>query len=448
MTRVSGSEGSGPEHGQPEHGGLVEQTSPVTGPLGEEASGPTLAKLRVGAVVRRFVQRVLARRVVLLALTHLIVFGFVFWLAYALRFDFAIPRLELAILSMSLPWVLGVKLPVFFILGHYEGWWAHVTFADLVDLIRASLASLFLIVAVDHFLFPDESSPRTVLVMDFLLTVAVLGALRASVRLFREQLRPIFKESGSRWALLVGADLPNWILAHQMHSNAQLPYRIKGFLATDESTYHSRLTQIPVLGDLEDVREIAVAYQITDILVTAGTLPGPRMRTLMETCEEAGLSLKIIPPVEDRFKGDHRVPIRDIEINDLLQRDPVELDTATIGQLLEGRTVMVTGAGGSIGSEICRQVMRFRPKTLVLAGRGENRIFSIEKEFQSVESQGAAVGVELHACIADVTDVDRMRQVFERHRPEVIFHAAAHKHVPLMETNVGEAIKNNVSGTK
>ncbi|HYW79724.1 MAG TPA: nucleoside-diphosphate sugar epimerase/dehydratase [Thermoguttaceae bacterium] len=388
-------------------------------------------------------QRVLARRVCLLALTHLLVFGLVFWLAFMLRFDFAVPPEDMAFLLMMLPWVLCVKLPVFFILGHYEGWWAHVTFADLVDLLRASLAALFLILAVEHFFFPGRSLPRAILPLDFLLTVAVLGTLRASVRLFREQVRPIFEESGSRWALLVGADLPTWILAHQMQSNAQLPYRIKGFLATDESTYHPRLTQIPVLGDLEDIREIAVAYQVTDILVTAGTLSGPRMRSLMDTCEGAGLSLKIIPPVEDRFEGDHRVPIRDIQINDLLQRDPVELDTATIGHLLKGRTVMVTGAGGSIGSEICRQVMRFQPRALILVGRGENRIFSIEKEFQ-----GANERVALHACIADVTDVNRMRQVFEQYRPEVIFHAAAHKHVPLMENNVGEAIKNNVCGTK
>lgn len=442
MTRVSG---NGSPHGKPEHGGPADQTSPAAHPSGQAASEHPLVKLRVRAVVHQIMQRVFARRVLLLALTHLTVFSLVFYLAYALRFDFGIsPPKQREFLLMILPWVLGVKLPVFFILGHYEGWWTHVTFADLVDLIRASLASMLLIVAVDHFRFSDEGSiPRSVVVMDFLLTVGVLGTLRASVRLFREQLRPIFGEDRSRWALLVGADLPNWILAHQMHSNTQLPYRIKGFLATDGSTYHSRLTQIPVLGNLEDLRETAVAYQITDVLVTAGTLPGQQMRTLMDTCQEAKLSLKIIPPVEDRFEGDHRVPIRDIEINDLLQRDPVELDAATIEQLLKGRTVMVTGAGGSIGSEICRQVMRFRPKALVLVGRGENRIFSIEKELQSVGDD-----IELQACIADVTDVERMRQVFQRYRPEVIFHAAAHKHVPLMETNVGEAIKNNVSGTK
>ena len=163
----------------------------------------------------------------------------------------------------------------------------------------------------------------------------------------------------------------------------------------------------------------------------------------METCHQAGLRLRIIPSLQDRLDGDSRIPIRDIEINDLLRREPVQLDTSAIGSLLEGRTVMVTGAGGSIGSEICRQVLKFDPKALVLVGRGENRIFTIQRELLE-ESASAA----LHACIADIGDAARMRLLFERYRPEVIFHAAAHKHVPLMEGNVGEAIKNNVFGTR
>ena len=179
------------------------------------------------------------------------------------------------------------------------------------------------------------------------------------------------------------------------------------------------------------------------MLVVAGTLPGQRLRNLMEACERAGLNLKIIRSLEDRLEGDERVPIRDIEINDLLGRDPVTLDTENIGQLLEGRRVMVTGAGGSIGSEICRQILAFHPESLILVGRGENRIFAIERELRDLRTSTA-----LYPCIGDVTNRERMEQIFKAHRPEVVFHAAAHKHVPLMETNVGEAIRNNVLGTK
>ena len=156
----------------------------------------------------------------------------------------------------------------------------------------------------------------------------------------------------------------------------------------DEGAVGSRLGQFPVLGSLEDVREVAAACAASTVLVTAGTLAGSRLRDLMDACEQSGLELKIIRAMEDRLGGDHRIPIRDIEISDLLRRAPVQLDMNIIGQLMEGRTVMVTGAGGSIGSEICRQILRFNPRMLLLVGRGENRIFKVERKLRAVYSSG------------------------------------------------------------
>ena len=383
-----------------------------------------------------------AKRVWLLGLCHAVLFFAVYWTAFELRFGFDVSVLWMQVFWLTLPWVLAAKLAVFYLLGHYHGWWQYVTFADLIALARASVLSLFVIAVIDHFILPYQI-PRGVAILDCGATIMALGALRASRRLFREQVRPILNRNGYRWALLVGADHSSAMLAYQIQSHFQLPYRIRGFLATDDTKKGSRLGQLPVLGGLEDLRTVAAAYRVTDVLVTAGALPGGQLRQLMETCDQAGLSLKIIRSVEDRFSGDHRVPIRDIEINDLLQRDPVELDTESIGDLLEDRTIMVTGGGGSIGSEICRQLMKFNPEALILVGRGENRIFAIERELQLLDASA-----RLHACIGDVTDRDRMRQLFEKYRPEVVFHAAAHKHVPLMENNVGEAVKTNVFGTR
>jgi FlaA1/EpsC-like NDP-sugar epimerase len=383
-----------------------------------------------------------AKRVWWLGLCHLVVFVAVYWTAFELRFGFTVPPYDVELFWLTLPWVLGVKLAVFYLLGHYHGWWHYVTLADLVALSRASVLSLFAITVIDHFLVPTQI-PRGVLILDCGVGILALGVLRASRQLFREQVTSVLHRNGRRSALLVGTDYSSAILAYQIHSHLQLPYRIRGFLATDNARKGSRLGQIPVVGNLEDLPTAAAAHRITDVLVTAGALPGRQLRQLMETCDQAGLSLKIIRSVEDRFSGDHRVPVRDIQINDLLQRDPVELDTKTIGKLLEGRTIMVTGAGGSIGSEICRQLLKFNPKALILVGRGENRIFAIERELLAV-----APSARLLPCIGDVTDEDRMRQLFEQHRPEVVFHAAAHKHVPLMEVNVGEAVKTNVFGTQ
>ncbi len=425
---------------------------PGNGREGTSSSGPPASKGEGSwrSSFRSYVERTIpwavgqlvAKRVWLLGLFHTVVFCAVYWTAFQLRFGFDGSAPGMEVFWPSLPWVLGLKLIVFYLLGHYHGWWHYVTFADLIALTRASVLSLFVIAVIDHFILPNQI-PRGVAILDCAVTILALGALRASRRLFSEQFRPILNRNGYRWALLVGADYSSAILAYQIQSHFQLPYRIRGFLATDNARKGSRLGQIPILGNLEDLRVTAAAYRITDVLVTAGTLPGRQLRQLMETCGEAGLNLKIIRSVEDRLSGDHRVPIRDIEINDLLQRDPVELDTETIGRLLEDHTIMVSGAGGSIGSEICRQLLKFNPKALILVGRGENRIFSVERELQALDPSA-----RLHPCIGDVTDEDRMRQLFEKYRPEVVFHAAAHKHVPLMEANVGQAIKTNVFGTQ
>ncbi len=379
----------------------------------------------------------------LLAAMHAVVFTAAYWLANLIRFEFAVPAENVDLFWSSLARVVGLQLLIFLLLGHLHGWWRYVTFADLAALLRASVVSLF-VLATANFFFPlSQQVPRSVLILDWMLIVGMLGAMRASLRMFREVFRPMLNGKDCRWALLVGTDLSNGILAHQIQSHSDLPYRLRGFLATDDAAAGRHMGQIPILGQLEDVREIAAAYRATDVLVVAGTLSGQRLRGLMEACQRGGLNLKIMRSLEDRLEGDSRVPIRDIEINDLLGRDPVSLDAESIGRLLEGRRVLVTGAGGSIGSEICRQIIGFRPQSLILVGRGENRIFHIERELRDLHTSTV-----LYPCIGDVTNRERMDQIFRDHRPEVVFHAAAHKHVPLMEANVGEAIRNNVLGTK
>jgi len=374
---------------------------------------------------------------------HLVVFSLVYWLAFFLRFDLPLPAIEVSVFWITLPWVLAVNLAVFHLAGYYDTWWPHVTFADLIALVRASILSLLVITAIDYFLCdPGARIPRTVLILNCVLGVLVLGTVRCSWRLCREHLWPALRPKEGRRTLLVGTDHASGVLAHQIQSQTELPYQIEGILSTDGGEPGKHLGHFPILGHVQDIKEIAATYAITDVLVTAGVLPGKALRHLANHCREAGLNLKIIPALEDRLNGDAKIPVRNIEINDLLRREPVELDTKAIGRLIEGATVMVTGAGGSIGSEICRQVLRFNPRMLLLVGRGENRIFEIEQELAPLSKSTTVC-----ARIADVADRGRMETVFEEYRPDVVFHAAAHKHVPLMEANVGEAVKNNVSGT-
>jgi FlaA1/EpsC-like NDP-sugar epimerase len=401
---------------------------------------------RLRRMVRQRGAHFLKLHVWLVALAHLAVLAMVYYLAFALRFEtlWLTSRPEYHDLFWrTLPLVLGIKFVLFLMLGHFEGWWAYVTFADLIALVRTCLLAAFTIVAVEYFLGEAWYTPRYILIMDCMGGIALLGTLRGSWRIYHEQFWPMFHAGPHRRALLVGTDLSTGLLAHQIQSHGELPYRIRGLVASEEAVVGSRLGQIPILGKLEDIRAIAEGCQATDVLVTAGTLPGSQLRQLMIVCQQAGLELKIIRRLEDQLSGDDRVPIRDIEISDLLRRAPVQLDMDVIGQLVQDRVVMVTGAGGSIGAEICRQLLAFKPRRLVLVGRGENRIFKIERELRSAKS-----ATSLYPVIGDVTDAARMRQLFDEFRPDVVFHAAAHKHVPLMELNVGEALRNNVLGTQ
>ena len=199
-------------------------------------------------------------------------------------------------MRLTLPWVLLAKFLIFLALGHFDGWWAYVTFADLIALIRSSILAMLCFIAINYF-GGVYAVPRGIPILDCVGTIVLLGALRGSWRVYHEQFWPMFNQANARWALLVGTDHSHGVLAHQIQSHGELPYRIRGLPWPPESgTESSRLGQIPVLGKLEEVREIAAASQATDVLVIAGTLAGSRLRNLMDDCEQAGLNLKIIRP--------------------------------------------------------------------------------------------------------------------------------------------------------
>ncbi len=394
----------------------------------------------------------LTKRAVLALAIHAGVFALCYWFAFGLRFDFEFTDDLRTIFWLSLPAVLLTKLVVFYALGHCHVSWRYVTFSDLALLLRASVVSLLAIAALDYFVVVNMNShvgykplhvPRAVPLLDFILTVFALGGLRAFWRLSREEVLPRFNRKGYRRAFIVGANHAGESLARQLQADPRLKYMICGFLDADASRHGSMLSGVPVLGKPQDAPRYAPALEVQEVLVVSGNLSGKQLRELLERCESADLAVKVLPSVDELLESNYHIQIREVSINDLLRREPVQLNSDAIGALLEGRTVMVTGAGGSIGSEICRQVLRFNPRALVLAERAENSLFSIEQELS-----GWVTNTELRPCVADVADETRIEQVLAQHAPDVIFHAAAHKHVPLMEHNPGEAIKNNVVGTQ
>ncbi|MFM8802523.1 MAG: polysaccharide biosynthesis protein, partial [Planctomycetia bacterium] len=288
--------------------------------------------------------------------------------------------------------------------------------------------------------------PRSVIVLDWAGTVLAIGGIRALWRSIREELRPIFTSRPIRTALIVGADEAGELLARTLMSATNSQYFVAGFLDDDPGLLQNRVAGLEVLNVIDAASSEVERRRIDEVMVRSGSLTGRRFRQLLDECVQAGAQVKVMPGIDELLNGNgtpSHVNPRPVEIKDLLRREPVKLDTAAVRQLIEGRTVLVTGAGGSIGSEICRQVLRFKPRKLLLVERAENSLFLLEQEFCRYDPRPA-----FEPLIADVTDEARMDQIMAAHRPEVIFHAAAHKHVPMMEWNPAEAIKNNCIGTQ
>lgn len=376
-------------------------------------------------------------------LLHALVFTLVYWFAFAVRSEFVIHDEDWVTLWVTLPGVVIIKLMVFYYLGQCHRSWQNVSFSDLVTLLHSSVLSILIISAIDKLFVSRIHPPSGVLLLDFALTILVLGGLRAVGRMSREELSPRLWRAGYRKALIIGANKSGETLARHLLNDRRLKYQPVGYLDDDATRIGSTMCGVPIWGQPANALHIANRLGIEDILVISGVMTGPELRKLMDGCAAAHITLKVIPAYDDLLASNYSPQIRDVEINDLLRREPVQLNSDAISTMLAGRTIMVTGAGGSIGSEICRQVLKFRPKALLLVERTENSLFLVEQEFRALRTEAHVV-----PCIADINDRARMARIFEGHRPSIVFHAAAHKHVPMMEFNPGEAIKNNVMGTR
>lgn len=382
----------------------------------------------------------LSRHNVVGTIVHVPLFAGAYMLAFLLRFDGHLPDEMLWLLVKSLPWVLAIKLLSFQIYG-FHGWWRFVTFADLASLLKTSTLSTVAIICIDYFFLPSEQIPRSVLAIDFGASILLIGGLRSSWRLAEEHLRLSLHRR--KPALMIGAGNGGERLVQEIHRHPQLAFRIIGFLDDNPRYRGARVSGVPFLGPTDCLLELAARHQVKDLLVISNSLSGTRLRRLLNQCQLARIHLKMIPSVDELLAGHFQMRIRDVDIHDLLRRDPVHLDFGAIAQMLRRRTVLITGAGGSIGSEICRQVAQCEPEALILVERAENSLFWIEQELRD-----HAPSVDIVACLADVCDRQQMRRIFEQHQPEIVFHAAANKHVPMMERNPGSAVANNVLGTK
>jgi FlaA1/EpsC-like NDP-sugar epimerase len=412
---------------------------------------------------------------------HLLLFAASLWLAYALRYEFHLPpffepisdvlRVDVAGETINvqefkgvpvsvwsafpkiLALVLVVKLLVFGYFRLYAGWWQYVSIQDLIETFKASHISTFVILAAVYlcrFLYMKLqvaglglAVPDVVLIIDWAATIALVGGLRFLVRVIREGSRPVSPAGLTRVAIVGAGDAGEGIL-RELYRLPVEKFHVVAFIDDDPKKRGIRIHGVPVLGGVDELAEIADRQKVEEVIIA---LPHPKrdeLRRIIEVCKGRKLMFRIVPGVAELIEGRTDVGrLREVDINDLLGREPVTLDTEKIGPFLTDKVVMVTGAGGSIGSELCRQVLPFHPLSLVLVEKAENNLFYVERELRQAHPQATLVPI-----IADVCDRTRVEQIFRTFRPSVVFHAAAHKHVPMMELNPGEAIKNNVFGTK
>ena len=370
-------------------------------------------------------------------------------IAFALRFDWLFFRYRPEVPFFVTAAVI-VKPLAFLALGIYRRYWLYASVGDLIAIVIANAVAslaLSLLIVVGLALGTITEFSRSILLVDLLLTVAFTGGARFSVRVFGESQGRLLKRRDAGAAarqrvLIVGAGSAGAMVARESQRNPQLGLDIVGFLDDAVVKHGKRIAGLPVLGSVTSLESVVQKHRIEQVVIAMPTAPGSAIRVLVETCRRLDVPSKILPGVYE-FLGD-RITVRrlrDVEITDLLKREPVRHEHPVLDYVVD-QVVLVTGAGGSIGSELCRQVAMARPRCLVLVGHGENSIFDIDAELRRVFP-----ALELQSVIADIRDGGRIRELFERVRPAVVFHAAAHKHVPLMESNPEEAVTNNIIGT-
>lgn len=370
------------------------------------------------------------------------------WLAFAFRFDGGLHGVYREMFFATLGVVIGIKLVVFVVARFYNKWWRFTSMRDLQAIVGAVIVASILITAVLSFWQPVHRDsgravpvPRGVLVLDFFMTLTLIGGARFLVRSVME--RPSRSDLVSRTGrrvLICGAGDAGNIMLREMQRNRGLGYVPVGIVDDDSRKAGLRVQGVRVLGGRSDLARILRDTAVDEVIIAMPSAPGAVRREITDICRVAEVPCKTLPGLPELITGEVTVRmLRDVSVEDLLGRAPVRIEFERVSRYLNGKSVLITGAGGSIGSELCRQVLRAGPAKLVMVDHAENNLFEIDRQ---VSSRGRVLPI-----IADVRDGDVMERIIAEHRPTVIFHAAAYKHVPMMEINPLEAVANNAIAT-
>jgi FlaA1/EpsC-like NDP-sugar epimerase len=363
-------------------------------------------------------------------------------IAFVLRFEARIPPdyWQLAIRELPLvALIYGAGLLVF---GIHRGLWRYVGFHDLKLILNAGIVSTVALYLLMHGILGIVAYPRSVIILTGLLSVVFLGGIRVAVRIFREWATSA--GSATTRLMVVGAGNAGEMLARDLKMNPAYRYEPVVFVDDNPAKQKRTIHGVPVEGTIEDIPLLVQQYAVKEIVIAIPSAPPTLMQRVLAASATCHAPIKTLPNIGQILNSPVSMrQVRPMRLEDLLQREPIQTDLQELHPLLEGKRVLVTGAGGSIGSELCRQIARYRPAALVLFERHENSLYALEMELHESFPR-----VEIRAVIGDVTDAEGVKGVFRACAPQLIFHAAAHKHVPLMESNAREAVRNNIFGTR
>jgi FlaA1/EpsC-like NDP-sugar epimerase len=372
-----------------------------------------------------------------------------YYLAFRLRFLDAsggIPERYDHMLANSIGFVVVGQLIVFYLSGLYEKWWRYFRLPDMIAVLRACAISTAILAITFLLLKPfDDQIPRSVVVSNFLLTVFLIGGARLLARMILVERLARRDVRGARRVLVVGAGSGGQMVAREMQLNPNLGAKAIGFLDDDPRKRGMRLHSLNVLGTTEEVGEVLDELHPDEVIIAIPSAPGVLRGRVVTACRERDVPVRTLPTVFELLRGGVQLTrqLREVQVEDVLGREPVKMELDRVGAYMQDKVVLVTGAGGSIGSELVRQIARVRPKLLVILDHAEDNLFRIDREM--IEERHFT---RVESVLADCKEPERMLEVMQRFKPEVVFHAAAYKHVPLMEANPLEAIRNNAIATR
>lgn len=382
-----------------------------------------------------------------------------YYLSYYVRFDFDVPAPMLTRLRESVSAVLTIKISVFALFKLYRGMWRFTSITDLFNVLKASTVGSGVLVLFFLYLNRFNGLSRSVFIIDWFLTVLLVSGFRILVRVYFEGrfkiwarlIFPVFFDGtkDSIWKLrkrllIIGAGNSGEKILREIRDNAGLDYQVIGFIDDHPVKHRKYIHGKQVLGGIDDLVDITNKSSAEELLIAISSATSKQMRRIVAECKNTGLPYKTIPGMGEIISGEVSVSsIRDVSYNDLLGRDNIKLDSGIINTMLTKSTVLVTGAGGSIGSELCRQICRFNPDKVILFERAESPLYSIDMELKHHFPHLTIVSV-----LADIQYPSQLEKVFEKYKPQSVFHAAAYKHVPMMENHAWKAVKNNIIGTQ